>query len=193
MWYSRSRIPAPAFRPKPRTRCSTGSRAIPTARGIAARASGCRWCAPLSNCTAARCASIPIVAKGTTVICEFPLDQIRPASRRGMTAPTDILARASERDRDRPSDGRSCAADRPRRRHHAVGRSRRRQDGGRPRHDPLSRRRRRAGGAEPDLHAGADLRPAVVPAGPCRPLPHQRCAPSWRKSASRRCPRAPSR
>ena len=29
-----------------------------TARGIAAPASACRWCAPLSNCMAARCASI---------------------------------------------------------------------------------------------------------------------------------------
>ena len=60
---SPSPIPAPAFRPTSRTRCSTGSKAIPTARGIAAPASACRWCAPSSNCMAARCASIRSSAK----------------------------------------------------------------------------------------------------------------------------------
>ena len=48
---------------------------IPTARGIAAPASACRWYAPLSNCMAARCGSISTVGKGTTVTCEFPVDQ----------------------------------------------------------------------------------------------------------------------
>ena len=41
------------------TRCSTVSSAIRSIRAIAASASACRSCAPLSNCTAARCVSIP--------------------------------------------------------------------------------------------------------------------------------------
>ena len=60
-----------------------------------------------------------------------------------MTDPIDILAGAGERDGDRAFDGRPRAADRPRRRHHAVRRPRRRQDRRGARHDPLSRRRRR--------------------------------------------------
>ena len=114
----------------------------------------------------------------------------RASQRRGMTAPIDILAGAAERDCDRASDGRPRAADRPRRRHHAVRRSRRRQDRRGARHDPLSRRRRHAGSAEPDLHAGAKLRSAAVSAGPCRPLSHQRSRSNWRRSACRRCPKA---
>ena len=37
-----------------RTRCSTGSKPTRWARSTAAPASGCRWCAPSSSCTAAR-------------------------------------------------------------------------------------------------------------------------------------------
>ena len=68
--------------------------------------------------------------------------------------------------RDRHRGG--ARAGRPR---HAVGRSRRRQDHVRPRADPPSRRRSGHRGAEPDLHADADLRPAALSAGACRPLP----------------------
>ena len=46
-------------------------------------------------------------------------------------------------------------------------------------------------GAEPDLHADADLRPAAVPAGACRPLPAVGRRPSSPSSASTICRRTP--
>ena len=73
---------------------------------------------------------------------------------------------------------------------HAVGRPRRRQDHVRARADPLSRRRRDGRSAEPDLHADAELRPAAVSAGACRPLPAVRIGRTrrarLRRSARRR-------
>ena len=53
-WCSPSPTAGPAFRPRPRTECSTGSRPIRWARPTAAPAWAFRWCAPLSSCTAAR-------------------------------------------------------------------------------------------------------------------------------------------
>ena len=53
-WCSRSPTAGPAFRPTPRTRCSTGSRPTRWARSTAAPAWACRWCARSSSCTAAR-------------------------------------------------------------------------------------------------------------------------------------------
>ena len=53
-WCSRSPTAVPASRRKRRTRCSTGSRPTRAARSTAAPGSACRWCAPSSNCTAAR-------------------------------------------------------------------------------------------------------------------------------------------
>ena len=158
----RHRFAARAFRPTSRTRCSTGSRAIPTARGIAAPASACRWCAPSSNCTAARCASIRSSARARPSRATFRSTRPRIVTPRNDRL-HDILAGAIERDGDGASDGRPRIADRPRRRHHAFGRSRRRQDRRGAGDDPLPRRRRRAGGAKPDLHAGAELRPAAFP------------------------------
>ena len=75
---------------------------------------------------------------------------------------------------------------------HAVGRSRRRQDHVRARADPLSRRRPDDRSAEPDLHADADLRPAALPAGACRPLPRSPGRRSLPSSASTTCRRMPS-
>ena len=52
----------------------------------------------------------------------------------------------------------------------ALRRPRRRQDHLRPRPHPRPRRRSRAGGAEPDLHAGPDLRHAAPDGLPFRPV-----------------------
>ena len=81
-----------------------------------------------------------------------------------------LLDRARERARDAQARGRRRGDPQARRPRHAVGRSRRRQDHVRARADPPSRRRRHARRAEPDLHAGADLRAAALPGGACRPL-----------------------
>ena len=73
--YSGWPIPAPAFRPRSRTRCSTGSRAIPTARGIAAPGLGLSLVRSFVELHGGEVRFDPVVAKGTTVICEFPLDR----------------------------------------------------------------------------------------------------------------------
>ena len=93
-----------------------------------------------------------IVGRGTTVTATFRSIKPRTATPRN-DRHNDILACACERDGDRRPHGRSCVADRPWRRHHVVGRSRRRQDRRGARLDPISRWRRFDRGPKPDLHA----------------------------------------
>ncbi len=74
-WCSQCPTAVPAFPKRSRTRCSTGSKAMPTARAIAAPDWACRWFGHSSNCMAARSMSTRWSARGTTVTCEFPVDQ----------------------------------------------------------------------------------------------------------------------
>ena len=114
-----------------------------------------------------------------------------PPSRRCAALPNDGLlvlhGRSRRRSGDRRPDGRSRPPDRRTRRHHALGRSRRRQDDRGASADSLSCGRRRARGAEPDLYARAGLRPFDARAA-CRPLSRQR-----RERTRRTRPRAVSR
>ena len=115
------------------------------------------------------------VGKGTTVSVRLPARPDRPSQRRRMTRSDRRFSRRAYRNETATAH---LMADLALligagRRHHAVRRSRRRQDLRRAGHDPLSRRRRDARSAEPDIHAGADLRSAALSVAPCRPLPHQ--------------------
>ena len=68
----------------------------------------------------------------------------RPSQRRGMNGPTTFSLALANETATAHLMADLALADRPRRRHHPVGRPRRRQDRRRPRHDPVSRRRRHA-------------------------------------------------
>src|SRR5262245_13179365 len=83
----------------------------------------------------------------------------------------ELLGGAARRARHPPTSARHRQFAASRRLRHALGRSGSRQDHARAHAHPLSRRRPGDRGAEPDLHADADLRPAAISVGSCRPLP----------------------
>ncbi len=80
-----------------KTRCSTGSRAIPTARGIAAPALACRWYAPLSELHGGKVRVDSIVGKARPSRATSRSTRAVASQRRGMIEPvTFSLALSNE-------------------------------------------------------------------------------------------------